>query len=403
MRKPSWFAGWRWFGIRGKLLIGIVLLLSISTATQVLIVLSLVQASDRWSAIDLQLHERRDLARQIRIAFSEELSSLRAYFAFGDFRMREPVLYWKTQVETLLEEAQRAPFAQELDPSSTASSFQLLNQMSEAHAKLGQLFIQEMDLRLQGLDDQWRKMALENNVELVNRLFTCLDLYVQQNDEMLRSERERRVQDKAAVLGQIFALVGVSLGMALVFSLMVTRKVSWPLKQLSQATRDLTLGNFRLLSGTFSEDEVGELARSFNEMSVALEERQAYIIQRNRELTTLNRLTALLATAANLNGCAEDIVTMITDALPANRTGFYIFEPKVGSFVLRAHRGLPIPFVEGCGASLDQPELLGAKVPLDQSVIMDSLTESPNPQVQLLRNEGFSSAIIVPVATRKSL
>ncbi len=138
MRKPSWFAGWRWFGIRGKLLIGIVLLLSISTATQVLIVLSLVQASDRWSAIDLQLHERRDLARQIRIAFSEELSSLRAYFAFGDFRMREPVQYWKTQVETLLEEAQRAPFAQELDPSSTASSFQLLNQMSEAHAKLGQ-------------------------------------------------------------------------------------------------------------------------------------------------------------------------------------------------------------------------------------------------------------------------
>lgn len=403
MKRPSWFAGWFRFGIRGKLLIGIVLILSISTATQVLIILSLMKASDRWTAIDLQLHERRDLVRQIRIAFGEELSSLRAYFAFGDFRMREPVYYWKNQVDTLLKEAHQTPVAQELDSNSTAFAQQLLAQVSDTHTKLGQLFQEEMDLRLLGRDEEWRRMALENNVELVNRLFTYLDLYLQQNDETLLSERERRAQDRINVLGQIFTLVGVSLGMALVFSLMVTRKVSWPLRQLSQATHDLALGNFRLLSGHFSEDEVGELARSFNEMSVALEERQAYIIQRNRELTTLNRLTALLATAADLDTCANEIVAMIADALPANRLGFYTFDSATGCFVLRSHRGLPESFVDNLGAVLEKAELLGERVELDRSVIMDSIADSTNAQAQVLRSEGFSSAIILPVTTRKSL
>jgi len=371
--------------------------------TQVLIIFSLMKVYEGWATLDRNLHERRFLAYEIQISFTEELSSLRAFFAFGDVRLQGQILYWQNQMDALLKEAVESPVPRGMDPGMADSGRKMLGDIASWHDQLRTLFKQEIELKVQGRDDLWREMALNENMDLVNRILSALNLYVTHNDGMLEAGEKVRVQEQRIVLGHVFTLVGVSLGLALVFALVVTRRVAWPLRQISEAAREMTAGNFRILSGSFPDDELGELAHSFNEMSVALEERQAHILQRNRELTTLNRLTALLTTAVDVNQCADEIIQMIVEALPSSKVGFYAWEKETGGYFLSSHRGLPATFVEDVGKYIATPELLDQKVELAANNVLNSLEDVDNPQIRSLREERFSSAVIIPVGDSKDI
>ena len=402
----NWLRGNRWFGIRKRLLLGFIVLVSLATVTEIVILYGMVRAQDRWSRLDRDLYDRQRLAYGIRAAFGEEISFLRAFFAYGDPSLPQNVYYWRREAEELLEEAGKLEFPDYLDDSNgTMANFEteLLSQLTQLHAQIESLFDQEIELKTKGHSSQWRELAATYNVDYVNNFIMRIDRYVKQADELYERGREMRLRERNLVLARLGFLVGLSLALAIVFGIILTRSIAWPIRKLSDATQELAAGNFRLLTGSFAENEIGDLARSFNEMAVALEERQAYILQRNKELMTLNQLVNLLSKATRLSEYAEQIVTMIMQTLPANAVAFYVGEFGNDGFILKASQGLPAHFGDKGENVLQVDRVLDSDIEAGRNIVFDSLDEVESELAEILRHEGLSSAILVPISNKQTV
>lgn len=64
----------------------------------------------------------------------------------------------------------------------------------------------------------------------------------------------------------------------------VARRITVPLKKLTEGASEIAGGNFGQRVAVAGSDEIGELARTFNEMAASLEERSEALIELNRRL-----------------------------------------------------------------------------------------------------------------------
>ncbi|MDA8413932.1 MAG: ATP-binding protein [Desulfobacteraceae bacterium] len=88
-----------------------------------------------------------------------------------------------------------------------------------------------------------------------------------------------------------FALVaGVVVLLAAILSLILTRRMTQPLSLLAQATHQLAAGTFSVRVPVTSHDELGQLARDFNSLALALEKseltRRQWVADISHELRT---------------------------------------------------------------------------------------------------------------------
>jgi two-component system NtrC family sensor kinase len=98
------------------------------------------------------------------------------------------------------------------------------------------------------------------------------------------SNNERNAVDTALVL------TGLGLLLAVGAALLVLRTL-WPLRVLREHARQIAGGDYGRRSGVSSHDEIGDLAREFNAMAHAIEEREHKLI-RSERLATVGRMAA---------------------------------------------------------------------------------------------------------------
>ena len=98
------------------------------------------------------------------------------------------------------------------------------------------------------------------------------------------SNNERRAVDAA------LALTGLGLLLAVGAALLVLRTL-WPLRVLREHARQIAGGDYGRRTGVRSRDEIGDLAREFNAMAHAIEEREHKLI-RSERLATVGRMAA---------------------------------------------------------------------------------------------------------------
>ena len=98
----------------------------------------------------------------------------------------------------------------------------------------------------------------------------------------VRQSEEEVFNSTRTLQARIFALLVVMLGGALALVYLTTRSVIRPVQGLTTATRRITAGDLDSPLKTFGHDEVGVLARAFDEMRVRLK-------QSNQENQALNR------------------------------------------------------------------------------------------------------------------
>lgn len=89
--------------------------------------------------------------------------------------------------------------------------------------------------------------------------------------------------------GVVWTTVGVTLLLALILSFVIARRISAPLVELASAANSIAQGDYgkRVLVG--STDEVGALAASFNEMSVACANQMAQMQHDRQQLLAIFR------------------------------------------------------------------------------------------------------------------
>jgi signal transduction histidine kinase len=98
------------------------------------------------------------------------------------------------------------------------------------------------------------------------------------------SNNERRAVDAAMLL------TGLGLLLAVAAALLVLRTL-WPLRVLREHARQIAGGDYARRTGVRSHDEIGDLAREFNAMAHAIEEREHKLI-RSERLATVGRMAA---------------------------------------------------------------------------------------------------------------
>ena len=98
------------------------------------------------------------------------------------------------------------------------------------------------------------------------------------------SNDERRAVDAAMLL------TGLGLVLAVAAALLVLRTL-WPLRVLREHARQIAGGDYGRRTGVRSHDEIGDLAREFNAMAHAIEEREHRLI-RSERLATVGRMAA---------------------------------------------------------------------------------------------------------------
>jgi len=116
-------------------------------------------------------------------------------------------------------------------------------------------------------------------------------------------QSEEEVFDSTRVLQmRIFALLIVMLGGALALVYLTTRSVIRPVQALTMATRRITAGDLSSPLKTFGHDEIGVLARAFDEMRLRLKHSTEEIQAWNRELDArVQERTAAYEAAAREN------------------------------------------------------------------------------------------------------
>ncbi len=94
------------------------------------------------------------------------------------------------------------------------------------------------------------------------------------------------------VLRRAMIVLGVGLLLALIVGLLITHRVSGPVNQLMTGTRDIAEGNLHHRVYVAGDDEISELANSFNDMAQSLEESRNKLV--NYFYDTVSSLVMIL-------------------------------------------------------------------------------------------------------------
>lgn len=121
-------------------------------------------------------------------------------------------------------------------------------------------------------------------------------------------------------------LLGTVVGLAL--SLLLSKRISVPIEQLAQASQEIAQGNLDTRVGHRSNNELGDLAESFNTMAESLQERDQQLkefakskIMESERLALVGQLAANVA--HELNNPLQGIVTyshLMLEKLPSEET-----------------------------------------------------------------------------------
>jgi signal transduction histidine kinase len=87
---------------------------------------------------------------------------------------------------------------------------------------------------------------------------------------------------QATTQGILIAVAAMTIGIALNFA--VTRRITQPLRDLTYAARQMSGGNLKIRVEQQSQDEVGELGATFNQMAEAIEKRETDLRELNASL-----------------------------------------------------------------------------------------------------------------------
>jgi signal transduction histidine kinase len=116
---------------------------------------------------------------------------------------------------------------------------------------------------------------------------------------------------RAAVTEALFVAATAAVVTAILVSIFVTRRVVTPIQQMMQASRRIAAGHYRERVEVASEDELGQLAYSFNQMASTLAQTEAM----RRELIA-NVTHELRTPLASIKGYMEGLIDGVLSNQP---------------------------------------------------------------------------------------
>jgi PAS domain S-box-containing protein len=177
----------------------------------------------------------------------------------------------------------------------------LLKRMREGHKDIKNIFSQMVE-NYEGHGDEKEGVSKELNEMLVGNLDAKSRSMISDAYQLAQISSSRLIasQQKASLLVLLFSLVMAVVVATISFS--IYRGVVKPIGKLHQGTEIIGAGNLDYKVSTMAKDEVGQLSRAFDQMTIRLKESfvglEKEITERKRaeeEIRKLNRVYAVLS------------------------------------------------------------------------------------------------------------
>lgn len=168
------------------------------------------------------------------------------------------------------------------------------------------------------------------------------DMLLQKTQEMAfiadKRLNEKTVKAVDAINQSRFILIitlFIAFIIALFISLKLTRQITRPVSELVKASRIIASGEIGYQTGYRDSTEFGELAESFNNMSLALKEKQERTLHYVRQLTGLYNMTLSLYRIKDMDDVFKRLPLEIADLLDTDEASIMLYDKKSENFVER--------------------------------------------------------------------
>lgn len=123
--------------------------------------------------------------------------------------------------------------------------------------------------------------------------------------------------------------------MALLVAVTLTRDITKPVYELVNAARMIASGNLGYKISYKAENEFGELAKSFNEMSLSLKESNEKIVQNLNRLSGLYRVTLPLHSVSNITDIYKEVSFGVAELIETEMCGLMLLDEDEKFFELK--------------------------------------------------------------------
>lgn len=199
-------------------------------------------------------------------------------------------------------------------------------------------------------------------------------------------------------------IIHVFTGLTFLFSLVGG---VWFISRLVQPIEDLEAGIKLVSSGLMgdelpirSQDEIGRLTQTFNQMTRTLVLRTEEIRAKTRELTFFNTITRIINQWVDLNVVLDNSLQKILQLLHATAGMIYIYQPVVKQLKLSSYFGISDPFA---AAEVQQIFAQGAITKVYASgepQLIREVSRLSEPH-DVIRQENLRDLLLVPLRSKK--
>lgn len=231
--------------------------------------------------------------------------------------------------------------------------------------------------------------------------------FVKQSDTLVSLIEAQNARDTALLRGSQMAVIVLMIAGCVGIVYLLYGWVIRPVESLRLGVAQMSIRNFAYRVPVEGGDELGELARGFNNMASQLshlyrdleqrvEEKTQQLAQQNREISTLYEFSAYLSQVGDLEQRCQGFLARLVEYFSADGGTVRILDPRHKNLHLTVHQGLSLDFVkqEQC---LHAGDCLCGEASEKGVMVLHDFRKLPQEFSLRCREEGFTAIAIAQI------
>ncbi len=173
--------------------------------------------------------------------------------------------------------------------------------------------------------------------------------------------------------------IGVAAAASMIFAYLLSLVLIHPTKQVLSAIHQVEMGDFSARVSVWSQDEIGQMLKAFNNMIEELQVTQLALIHRNWQLTSVNELAESVTVGQGADAVIGAALKRVVTLMEADFGALYLCPPGAPDPQLKAIHGVISPtFLEMLECSNSGKELLHKVVESGHALVIQDSHTSPS-------------------------